>query len=234
MALMNLNKCGNCLSNNTICKGKRGKTQRIKCKNCGKCGQAQYIYKLYNKRDDFMVKKLNAESVGIRSMSRILGYSSQTIIRRILYLRSLITKPHYCELNQVYEVDELCTYIGKNDPSYYCWVTYGLNRKTGDIIDISIGSRNKDSLGKVITTLKSMSPKKIITDRLNTYPNLVKPIEHDTRRYANNRIERANLTLRTHIKRLSRKTICYSKSLKMLEACILLYLDFKYWNLQCD
>lgn len=227
-------KCGKCLSDNVICKGRRGKTQRIKCKNCGKYGQTQYIYKLYNVKDDFMMKLLNVESVGISSMSRILGYSSQTIIRRILYLRSFVTKPQYYEVNQVYEVDELCTYVGKNDPSHYCWVTYALNRKTGDVIDISIGSRTKESLGKVIKTLKGLSPKKIITDRLNTYPNLVKPTNHDTRQYANNRIERANLTLRTHLKRLSRKTICYSKSIKMLEACILLYLDFKYWNLKCD
>ncbi len=233
MALLIMMKCSNCLSNNVVRKGKRGLRQRLKCVDCGKYCQNKYIYKLFEKKDDFQIKALNAEGVGIRSMSRVLGYSSQTIIRRILYLKSTITKPQNCETNQVYEVDELWTYIARKETSCYCWITYGINRRTGDIIDVSIGSRTKENLGKVISTLKSLSPKKIITDKLNTYPNLVKPTTHDTRRYANNRIERANLTLRTHLKRLSRKTICYSKSIKMLEACVLLYLDFKYWNLKC-
>nr|WP_262709366.1 IS1 family transposase [Tamlana fucoidanivorans] len=56
---------------------------------------------------------------------------------------------------------------------------------------------------------------------------------HKFTHYKTNRIERNNLNLRTHLKRLSRKTICYTKSLKYLEATLKLYfwgdqLDFKY------
>ncbi|XAV88462.1 MAG: IS1 family transposase [Candidatus Symbiodolus clandestinus] len=39
------------------------------------------------------------------------------------------------------------------------------------------------------------------------------------------RIERHNLTLRTHIKRLSRRTICFSKSITIREKIIGAYLD---------
>ena len=73
---------------------------------------------------------------------------------------------------------------------------------------------------------------KIVTDRLNIYPNLITPINHDTRKYRNNRIERCNLTLRQHIKRLSRKTICYSKSNLMLEATFKLYLFWNNWSVK--
>ncbi|MBS1665188.1 MAG: hypothetical protein JST68_29350 [Bacteroidetes bacterium] len=38
-----------------------------------------------------------------------------------------------------------------------------------------------------------------------------------------NRSERKNLTLRTHLKRLSCRTFCFSKSLSMLESCLKLY-----------
>jgi IS1 family transposase len=151
-------------------------------------------------------------------------------MRQILNMASIITKPIFYENNQVYEVDEMWTYVGKNRPSNYCWITYAINRRTGCVIDVVIGSRSKENLKKVIDSVKMYNPKKIVTDRLKTYPNLIKPTEHDTKRYSNNRIERANLTLRTHIKRLFRKTICFSKSKKMLEACVLLYMDECKWR----
>jgi insertion element IS1 protein InsB len=227
-------KCTHCSNKTLICKGKRGIKQRYQCKSCGKYQQNIYSYTLYKQRDDKRIKVLNAEGVGIRSMSRILGYSQGTIIRRILYLASNVTRPIYCEYNQVYEVDEMWTFVGSKDPSNYCWITYAINRRTRCVIDIAFGSRNKANLGKVINAVKVHSPKKIVTDKLNSYPNLVAPAEHDTTRYSNNRIERANLTLRTNIKRLSRRTICFSKSQKMLEACVLLYLDFHYWRLKME
>ena len=126
------------------------------------------------------------------------------------------------------------TFVGRKAPSNYSWITYAMNRRTRCVIDVAFGSRNRKNLKQVIDSVKAQNPKKIVTDKLITYPNLVKPHNHDTTRYSNNRIERGNLTLRTHIKRLFRKTICFSKSQKMLEACVLLYLDFHYWKLKME
>jgi IS1 family transposase len=225
-------KCNYCNSEKIVKKGKRGVKTRYLCNSCNKSFQDKYTYTLYNSKDDWWIKSLNANSVGIRSIARILRYSTGTILRRILYLSSKVTKPIYYERNQVYEVDELWTFVGTNKPSNYAWVSYAINRYTGNVIDIVVGPRTKVNLEKVIYTLKSLSPKKIITDKNPSYPNLIVPYDHDTKRYANNKIERNNLNFRTHLKRLSRKTICYSKSLKMLQACVLLYLDFNYWNLK--
>ncbi|MBL1281081.1 MAG: IS1 family transposase [Fluviicola sp.] len=224
-------KCNYCSKNTLICKGKRGINQRYQCKNCGKYQQDFYSYKLYNSQDDKKIKILNAEGVGIRSMSRILGYSQGTIIRRIQHLASKVIKPIYSANNEVYEVDEMWSFVEKKKPSNYCWITYAINRRTHEVIDVSFGSRSKENLGKVIRSVLSYKPKKIVTDKLNTYPGLIPSELHDTTRYANNRIERSNLTLRTNIKRLSRKTICFSKSKKMLEACVLLYFDYHYWKI---
>jgi len=223
-------KCGYCLEGSCI--RKRGIRQRLKCRSCGKYQQENYRYRLYSRKDDIRIKVLNAEGVGVLSISRILGYSHGTIQRRILYMKSKVTKPVYFESRQVYELDEICTYIQKNNPSHYCYIAYAINLSTSAVMDITFGSRSSENLGKVVNTLKAQNPLRIITDKLGVYPNLVKPFGHDTRRYANNRIERCNLTLRTHLKRLSRHTLCFSKSQKMLEACVLLYLDYHYWNLK--
>ena len=215
-----------------IRKGKRGAKQRFQCKECGSNFQSSYSYKKYHVKDDLLLKRLYCEGLGIRSLSRVMGYSPSAIIQQILKIASTITKPIYNQNNQVYEVDELWTYVGKNTSSHYVWISYALNPRTNEVIDFVVGSRTKENLRKVIQSLKRMNPKKIITDKLNVYPNLIKPGRHDTNRYANNHIERANLTLRTHIKRLQRNTICFSKSLKMLQATILLYLDFHDWKMK--
>ncbi len=227
-------KCNHCSSKHLIRKGKIGIKQRYQCKCCGKYQQDVYSYEMYKSQDDIRIKKYNAEGLGIRSISRILGYSRGTIIRRILFLASKVTKPIYGETNQVYEVDEMWTYVGRKHPSNYSWITYAINRRTNCIIDVAFGGRTKLNLNKVISAVKALNPTRIVTDKLIIYPNLVKPVNHDTNRYSNNHIERGNLTLRTHLKRLSRKTICFSKSQKMLEACVLLYFDFHYWKLKMD
>lgn len=59
-----------------------------------------------------------------------------------------------------------------------------------------------------------LSPKMIFTDRLKTYQTLIPKNKHNTRKKNTTVIERYNLTLRIHLKRLSRKTICFSKNLK--------------------
>jgi insertion element IS1 protein InsB len=75
----------------------------------------------------------------------------------------------------------------------------------------------------VIETLKIASAKAIYTDKLPSYKSLIPKAIHKTMHRGINYIERKNLTLRTHLKRLNRKTICYSKSLAMLTACIKIY-----------
>jgi insertion element IS1 protein InsB len=143
-------KCINCKKKTLIRKGRRGIKQRYKYKSCGKYQQDIYSYRRYNSKDDIQIKLLNAEGVGIRSMSRILGYSKRTIIRRILYLASKVVKPIYLEYNQVYEVDEMWTFVGKKHPSHFSWITYAMNRKTNKIIDVAFGSRSKRNLNQAL------------------------------------------------------------------------------------
>ena len=108
-------RCQYC-DNQCIKKGSRNKKQRYKCKTCAKYQIKEYAYKLYNSLDDINIIALNSESTSISSMSRLLGYSRQTIIRRIKTLAKKVVRPVLYERNQVYEVDEMWTYIGANNP----------------------------------------------------------------------------------------------------------------------
>lgn len=136
------------------------------------------------------------------------------------------------EESQTYEIDELKTFIGnkKNE----CWVMYALNRQTRQVIHAIVGRRTKENLKKLTDNVLSLNPKRIYTDGLNIYPSLISKTIHKVKPFLINRIERMNLTLRTHLKRLSRKTICFSRAQDMLEAGVKLYFGEKKSHSACN
>ena len=164
------------------------------------------------------------EGCGIRSIARLLHISANTVLTRIKTIAAVINQPTIYT-DRMYEVDELRTYIGNKTRE--CWIIYALDKQTGQVVDVKVGSRNKKNLNRVIDTLLMAKCRKIYTDRLNLYWNIIPSSLHITRRYGTNRIERKNLSLRTHLKRLNRKTICYSKSKSMLDACLKIYFWYQ-------
>ncbi len=223
---MNCRHCqGNCIK-----KGIRNKKQRYQCRSCKKLQLEKYKYHLLTKVDEKWIEDFNSESVSIRGMARLLKSSAATIQRKILLLSKQVVKPIYGEFGEEYEVDELCTYVEKNENENRSWLIYAINKKTNDVIDVSVGKRTTEKIKPVIEKIKSLHPKRIFTDKLNLYPGIIPKEIHNTTRFKTNQIERMNLTVRNMIKRLSRKTLCYSKSEKMLEAVVLLYFKKIHWS----
>ena len=103
------------------------------------------------------------------------------------------------------------------------WLTYAINRKTKKVMNFVVGRRTKKNLSLITKSILQVNPKKVFTDRLNIYKNLIPRNLHNTKKSNTTIIERNNLTLRTHLKRFSRKTICYSKNFEMVVAILKLY-----------
>lgn len=214
-------KCKNC-QGFCIKKGCRNRRQKYYCKSCKLHQLKTYCYKSCTKEDELMILKLNNEGVGIRSISRITGVSKSNVVNKIKQLSARVPKPEIEEEQQEYEVDEMHTFVKCKSDS--CYVTYAINRRTRQVVDFIVGSRTKENIGKVIKRLLALNPKQIYTDELNVYPGLIDKSIHTASPYKINHIERFNLTLRTHLKKLTRKTICFSKSIEMLESCLRIYL----------
>jgi IS1 family transposase len=109
----------------------------------------------------------------------------------------------------------------RKDDQY--WVTYAIRKDTKDVVDFTVGSRTKKTLKRITDTLLLAKAKKIYTDKLLQYKTIIPGSIHRTSLHGTNHIERMNLTLRTHLKRLGRRTICFSKSIAMLVACLKIY-----------
>jgi len=195
----------------------RNGTQRYCCKGCLKYQQENYRYRACNRMTDNYIRSLSCESVGIRGIARVLGVAKGTVANRIQLLAKGIKRP---ALNQAatFEVDELWTYIGRKEDEY--WIAYALNRKTRQVVDFVIGKRTKSTLKELIDRLLLSNPKIIRTDRLTVYQRIIPKELHRSGSYCINRIERKNLSIRTHLKRLSRRTICFTRSIHMLESCL--------------
>jgi insertion element IS1 protein InsB len=211
-----------------FCKGKcqkagqqRGGAQKYYCVVCRKYQQKEYKYSAYREDIKTMVPRLVCESVGVRGISRLLRIALGTVGKIIKLIAQRIQKPAI-PLKQVsFELDEVRTYVGKKDNQY--WIAYALCSETKRVIDFIVGKRSKRVLRSIVNTLLLSKVKIIKTDKLNIYQSLIPAHRHISNAYKINHIERNNLNLRTHLKRLSRRTICFSKSLIMLEACLKIY-----------
>lgn len=158
--------------------------------------------------------------MSISSIARYLQMAKTTVCRRILKISQRIEMPVISEISQIYEVDEMYTFVWSRKTCCQVYVTYAINRDTKLITGFVIGSRTKEIIGKLTGRLLFLKPRKIYTDGLNIYPSLIPSSIHRCFRYKTNVIERNNLSIRNSLKRLSRKTICFSKSIVMLEACL--------------
>ena len=164
-----------------------------------------------------IIRTLLKEGCGIRSISRILGIAPGTVLSRMLAISKQIKTPVYHCLGAKYEVDEL--FVRISNGHYHNWLAYCIERKMGIVIDFVVSStRSRKHIEPLIDKLLLLRPSMIYTDKLNIYPGLIPRPIRKVFKYCTNKIERKNLTLRTHIKRLSRKTICFTKSQKYLEA----------------
>ncbi len=214
-------KCRNCNSENHIKKGFQNKKQRFYCKDCKNYFQEKYIYNAYKPNTNNFIKNLLKEGCGVRSVSRVLKISKDTVQSRMLKISKQLKIPYFNKLGCKFEVDEMFVRIGNKTAKNY--LTYAIEQREKAVISFCIGTRNTENIKKVIDKVLLLNPKRIYTDRLNIYPSLIPKEIHKRFQYCTNNIERMNLNLRTHIKRLSRKTICFSKKQEYLEAHLKIY-----------
>ena len=217
------NSCTRCVGGITFMI-KYGKTklgnQRFICKLCNKTRVENYIYRAYELDTNKNIIQFTKEGLGIRSTARILRISTTTLLKRIVTIAKKIHQPSINK-GKIYEVDEMCTYI--RHKRNFIWLVYALEKDSKNVVSFNVGKRTNKTLSRVLNTLQLSEAKKIFTDRLKNYRYLIGEKLHSVKRFGTNHIERKNLTLRTHLKRLNRRTICFSKSLGVLISVLKIY-----------
>ena len=88
-----------------------------------------------------------------------------------------------------------------------------------------MGSRTDEMFLKLKKRLEPFGITKFYTDGLKTYERHILPEKRQVSKFKMQKIERKHLTLRTRIKRLARKSICFSKSEEMHDIFIGLFIN---------
>lgn len=196
---------------------KNGKTsaqkQQYFCRDCGKRFISHYTYRAYQSSTNDQIIRLLKEGVGMRGIARLLRISVVTLFSRIRRIASKLRPPYILKGKQ-YEVDEIKTFIGNKKRKI--WIAYALERESRRVVSFKVGSRTNQTLKTILQTLFLSEAKTIYTDKLPAYTFLIPEAIHRTWPRCTNHIERNNLNLRTHLKRLNRRSICFSKSAAIL------------------
>lgn len=108
------------------------------------------------------------------------------------------------------QADEQWSYVGRK--KHQRWLWYALDTATGCILLFVFGRRQDEVCQQLISQLKAFNIRTYYTDDGPSYAAYIPANQHVIGKKYTQKIENKNLLLRTRIKRLTRKTICFSKS----------------------
>ena len=126
------------------------------------------------------------------------------------------------------EADEQWSYVGNKGNQRWLWVVFG--HHTHDVIGYCFGPRTDETFKRLRALLQPFNIVRWFTDGLSAYQRWVDEKEHEIGKRNTQKIERFFLTLRTRIKRLTRRTICFSKSELMHDTVIGLFINRYYFR----
>lgn len=107
-------------------------------------------------------------------------------------------------------MDEMWSYY--QDKSHQIWLRWAVDHNTNTPVAFWFGTREHKNLDMLAYMLSHYNIRKIYTDDNFAYSKKYSSDILVTGKKNTQQIERDHLTLRTRIKRLARKTICFSKS----------------------
>jgi insertion element IS1 protein InsB len=121
------------------------------------------------------------------------------------------------------EVDEMWSYVGKKREPRWLW--HAIDHRSGHVLAYVLGRRKDEVFLQLKGLLEPFGITKYYTDYWGAYTRHLDADAHQPGKRNTQQIERKHLTLRTRIKRLMRKTICFSRSTQMHDIVIGLFVN---------
>jgi insertion element IS1 protein InsB len=121
------------------------------------------------------------------------------------------------------EVDEMGSYVGKKNAQRWLW--HAIDHHTSKVLAYVFGRRQDQVFLQLKALLELFGIKRYDTDYWGAYTRHLDPDEHPPGKRHMQQIERKHVTLRTRIKRLICKTICFSRSIQRHDLVIGLFVN---------
>jgi insertion element IS1 protein InsB len=126
------------------------------------------------------------------------------------------------------EADEFWSSVG--DKSNQRWTWYALERTSGTILAHHNDKRTDAACQQLLNKLAIFPIRSYYTDNWLSYTKSIPLGQHRIGKDNTWKIERTNLNFRTHLKRLHRKTICFSKNETIHDNVIGMYINHHYYH----
>ena len=130
------------------------------------------------------------------------------------------------------EMDEMWSYY--HDKSHQIWLWWAVDHATNTPLAFTFGTREHKHLDELLKLLEPFSIGTVYTDNNFAYQKRISAEQLVTGKKNTQKIERDHLTLRTRIKRLCRKTICFSKKEDIHKAVIGIFINLVFFGRKLD
>jgi insertion element IS1 protein InsB len=121
------------------------------------------------------------------------------------------------------EVDAMWSYVGTKQRPRWLWPA--IDHWSGAVLAYVFGRRQDEGFLQLKALLAPCGITRFFTDHWGAYARHLALDTHVPGKRATQQIERKHLTWRTRIKRLARKTICFSKSIERHDIVIGLFVN---------
>jgi insertion element IS1 protein InsB len=121
------------------------------------------------------------------------------------------------------ELDAMWSFVrAKSNPR---WLWHAIDHHTGAVLAYVFGRRKDEVFLKLKALLEPFGITRYYTDSWGAYERHIEAEQHTVGKDNTQKIESKHIRLRTRIKRLVRRTICFSKSERMHDLVIGLFVN---------
>ncbi len=121
------------------------------------------------------------------------------------------------------ELDEQWSFVGKKSNQRWLW--HAVDHATNTVLAFVFGKRKDVVFEELKALLEPLKIRRYYTDDWGAYERHLDSDKHEVGKRNTQKIERKSLNFRTRIKRLTRRTICFSKLEKMHDTVIGLFIN---------
>ena len=140
-------------------------------------------------------------------------------------LKSLVPEDTLVSIAKVEEaeLDEMWSFVAKKQNQRWLW--HAIDHHSGKVLAYVLAPHEDEAFLKLKELLEPFGISHWNTDGWGAYERHLNDKSHSVGKRNTQKIERKHLTLRTRIKRLAPKTICFSKSFKLHDIVIGIFVN---------
>ena len=121
------------------------------------------------------------------------------------------------------ELDEMWSFVGKKGVPRWLW--HAIDPISGTVLAYVFGRRQDTVFLQLKELLEPFGIRRFYTDGWGAYERHLDSTQHEVGKANTQKIESKHINLRTRMKRLVRRTICFSKTTTMHDLVIGLFIN---------